>query len=120
MRSIILLSVLSVWFLFSARADAQGVIQSGQTLSGNIASAGQTNTLLLQGTTGDRILVTMTITSGTINPYIRLDAPNSGNCEASVYNYDGTPSITLDHQLAQTGTYQMLLTRFVRHRYRRL
>ena len=104
----LLLLSLSCIFALSTVAGAQLAIQSGQTLSGNIDTAGQTNTWQLQGTQGDRVVVIVTTTFGYFSPAMELYPPNSGIAEDGANAWGGI-SATIDHQFAQTGTYSLVI-----------
>ena len=85
-----------------------GTLVSGQTQSGSIGVVPGMNVFQFQGTQGDRILALITTTSGKLSPAIDLYPPNFGSWEGGANAWGGN-SATMDHQLAQSGTYSLLV-----------
>ena len=77
-------------------AEDMGAISSGQTKSGQIA-VGEEDKWTFSGQAGDRILIDVENTSGSLNSYYRLDPPGGTN-EVQGHQW-------LEHVLKQTGTY---------------
>jgi hypothetical protein len=94
------ISFLKIPGTISSSGDPDGgAIASGQTLSGAINVASDMDAFQIYGNTGDRIIVTVTATSGDLSPTIYLYPPDGGPAEQSVWN------AVLSWQLEQTGLY---------------
>ena len=78
-----------------------GEISCGQTLSGSIDAAAQMDTWTFYGQAGDRVLMALKATSGSLYPYMVWYDPDS-NEEVSGYQF-------LDEVLDQTGTYTVVV-----------
>ena len=109
MRTIILLSVLSLLFLVPSLAIAGGAIQSDQTLAEISPVPDKRIPGRCKARRETRILVTVTTMSGDLSPLITLYPPNSKIAESSANAYGGNTT-TLDDKLAQTGTYSLVIS----------
>ena len=90
-----------------SRASALSI---GQTMSGLIASAAKSNTYAFSANANDVLDVTMTTTSGSLAPKIRLYNPN-GELNTSSSNFDcGAAPVEMNTvTLPSTGTYTVLV-----------
>ena len=89
-----------------------GGIASGQTLSGTINAASDTDAFQFYGNAGARIIITVVTTAGSLDTTIYLYPPGGGPAEANTYhNYLGSiwGDDRLDWQLQQTGLYTIVI-----------
>jgi len=77
----------------------------GDTVSGNISSSGQQDTYTFNGTSGDRILVRMTKTSGGLYPNINVYHPNGD----PLCQQGGQPTAEVSCTLTNSGTHAILV-----------
>jgi len=88
--------------------DDGGEITSGSTMFGTFNGRADTDVYLFDGQAGERVIVTAAEVYGQIEPEILLYPPESGPMEATaagdLYQYR-----TLDHQLAQSGLYTIII-----------
>jgi hypothetical protein len=86
-----------------------GAIASGQTLTGNIAVAGQVDTYTIAGVAGGSIeaVVAETVAGSALTPKIQLIAPN-GSVLTQLASATGTAIESLN--LAASGTYKVVVT----------
>ena len=93
-----------------------GPIESGSTLSGSIGNwedsdnvnSSDTDVYQFAGESGDRVVITVAETEGGFQPEILLYPPDSGAMEAIAVG-DPYHFRTLDHQLAGTGLYTIVV-----------
>ena len=107
-KAISLLIVFSScgYFSFAWGAD-RGEIHSGETKIGlEIVGPSYMDTWTFYGDAGDRVLISVQATSGSLWPRINLYPPDSGPEEASNIEY-------LDHQLEQSGLYTIVVEDWV-------
>ncbi len=81
-----------------------GNIASGETASGNIV-ASDMDAFKFMGTAGERVIVTATRISGSLDTELYLYPPNGGPLEADTSPFGDK----LDHQLNQTGEYTVIV-----------
>jgi len=91
--------------VFSVQAVEMGEIRSGETKSGNIAIAGQTDSFIFYGEKGQGVVIEMAAIDDDLGPSIYLYRPD-GTLETKIVggNYDNHIRIE-SHQLEQTGKY---------------
>jgi hypothetical protein len=96
------------YYLFLQRLNNAGnavPIGFGQTLSGTIATAGETDTYTFTASAGDMVLVRMSKTSGNIWPGIRVYGPDGTKlCDT----YGSTTARIASCALASAGMYTIL------------
>jgi trimeric autotransporter adhesin len=81
-------------------------ILSGDTMTGNIALAGQSFSYTFSANSGDTATILMGVSSGSLYPKVELHAPD-GAVVKTTYSTGG--SATIEAQiLSQTGTYSIL------------
>jgi len=98
-------------------AEDMGSISSGQTVSGVISAVGEKDSWTFTGQAGDRIILDVENTSGSLNSYYLFYPPDGGTYELSQYQWaehvlaqSGTYTIVVyDNDLAHTGSYNMTL-----------
>ena len=99
---IVFIGFLCGYFEFAWGTD-RGQIYSGETKIGlEIIGPSYMDTWTFYGDAGDRVLISVQATSGTLWPRINLYPPDSGPEEATNIEY-------LDHQLAQSGLYTIVI-----------
>jgi hypothetical protein len=93
----------------------------GATQANSIGMAAQSNTYTFTATANDEIDLSMTATSGSLSPKIRLYDPTgtlvttaanyyNNNCQVGVNSTDTTPTVAMDPVTATlTGTYTVLI-----------
>ncbi len=86
-------------------AGDQGPIASGETRNGELTGPSFMDSWTFTGTAGDRVVINAVVTSGAANTFIDLYPPGGGAEEATTYPFGDQ----LDHQLAQTGEYTILV-----------
>jgi hypothetical protein len=95
---------------YAPLAQAGGSINSGETKSGNIAGPSYQDTWTFDGTAGERVVFSFAHTSPPQSDLtwkeIFLYPPDGGQYEAYVMQY---PNAILDHQLAQSGQYTVVV-----------
>lgn len=83
------------------------VISIGQTVNGEINPAGEQDRYYFDGSSGQEVMIEMTKSSGTLDPYIILYRPNG-----SFFAYDddsaGYPNARLVRQLPDNGRYMLV------------
>ncbi len=79
----------------------------GVPLAADIALASEIDTYTFNATAGDRVLIDMAVSSGLLDPQIRLFGPN-GTQVCQDYKTSGGAAEIADCQLPATGTYQIL------------
>ena len=89
---------------FTQGADTDGgpIVSAGNT-TGQIGAAVDFDTYTFTGTAGDRVLLSCLATGGAINTTFYLYPPGGGAVE------DATTADRIDHQLAVSGTYTLLV-----------
>ena len=80
-------------------------INAGDTLSGSVNSVADANTYTFAATVDDIVLITMNRTSGSLDPQIRLYAPDGAKL-AEAYSYGN--AVEISHVLANDGEYSVL------------
>ena len=95
-------SYLLTWLRISNPCNAVP-IGCGQVLSGSLSATGKVDSYTFTGTAGDNTVLTLTKTSGALNPSLELY-----NSSGTRLAYQYTPSgnqVTITQSLATTGTY---------------
>src|SRR5256885_269011 len=88
----------------------EGPISSGETKSGTITGPSFSDTWTFQGTAGDWIIITAVTTSFTLlDTTIDLYPPDGGPREATTDQGGFGGGDRLDHQLAQSGLYTIVI-----------
>ena len=80
-----------------------GTIDSGSYRTGQISAPADVDVYTFNGTAGDRVLIAALATGGALNTTFYLYPPSGGAAE------DATAGDRLDHQLAETGTYKVVV-----------
>src|SRR5439155_1048087 len=86
-----------------------GFIASGETLSGTMNVSSDMDAFQFVGTAGDWIIITAVATFGTLDTTIDLYPPGGGPREATTDRGGGGGGDRLDHQLAQSGLYTIVI-----------
>ena len=87
-----------------------GPVLWGQAHAATVGSATLSNTYTFSGTASNVVDLTMTATSGSLSPKIRLYNPDGSLLATAYNNFCSGPTITLSSvTLAQTGDYTVLL-----------
>jgi len=83
----------------------------GQTVAGAIAAAAQSNTYTFSANAGDQVDFTLTASSGSLSPKIRIYAESTGTLAASAANYlcSGSTIELNTVKIPVTGTYTVLV-----------
>jgi uncharacterized protein YfaP (DUF2135 family) len=81
-------------------------ISFGQTVSCSIDVAGETDTFTFSANSGDRVVIALGVSSGTLDPQLRLYGPD-GTLVCSRYSTGGWVEIT-DCPLPLSGTYTLI------------
>ncbi len=99
-----------------------GPIASGQTLAGQMSVRSDFDGFQFSANTGERVVVTAVMTSGTLSPRIRLYPPDGGpeerqnNCGTRLdeqLNFTGVYTVFVeDCTLTQTGAYNITFVKF--------
>ena len=101
------IAVPALVIMFSTVADAQGPIASGQTLTGTISSAGQTDSWTFAATAGDAIIVRVgEVANNTFNPRIQLLSPTSVSLGISSSSSAAEIAVTATN----TGTFTVRIS----------
>ena len=79
----------------------------GQTLQATLAAAAERDAYTFSATAGDRVLVTMAVTSGGLDPEVRLYNP-TGHLICSAHSSLGGTAAFDECNLPMTGTYTLL------------
>jgi len=82
-----------------------GPIASGDTVSGEISTPGDMDAFIFYGTAGQRVVITWSETSGELGAQVYLYPPVGGESEDDSI-------IDIDHQLAETGQYTIVIQDF--------
>ncbi|MEA3282235.1 MAG: hypothetical protein U9Q68_06680, partial [Euryarchaeota archaeon] len=83
MRLVFAVTVLLLCFAISAQAADMGEIHSGETKTGNIATAGQTDSCTFYGEENQTVVIEMAASGSDLGPAIYLYSPN-GTLETKV------------------------------------
>ena len=78
----------------------------GQTLAGTIATPGEVDLYSFTGTASDRVLITMAVSSGNLNPALELEDPQGRQICAAGSPYGSSAEIT-DCTLPASGSYTL-------------
>ncbi len=83
----VLFVAAAVHAVLPSAASAQTAISFGQTLIGSIAASGDVDTYTFSAAANDRVLVTMAVSSGSLDPDIELYDPTGVLvCSAEYWN----------------------------------
>ncbi|MBP7052800.1 MAG: hypothetical protein KBE65_17460 [Phycisphaerae bacterium] len=93
--------VLTVLLANTASAEDMGEIACGETESGTIAAAGEKDSWTFSASAGDRVLLSVMTTSGSLYPYVVVYAPDASQ-EAAAYRH-------INREMSQTGTYTVVI-----------
>jgi len=83
MRLLFVVAILLFCFVISAQAADIGEIHSGETKTGNIATAGQTDSYTFYGEENQTIVIEMAASGSDLGPAMYLYSPN-GTLETKV------------------------------------
>jgi hypothetical protein len=101
MHLVVVWSVVAVLATPALCVTDMGEISCGQTLGGSIDVAAQMDRWTFYGQAGDRALIAVKRTSGSLYPYMVWYAPD-GSEEAAGYRF-------VNQELSQTGTYTVVV-----------
>ncbi|MCD4737860.1 MAG: PPC domain-containing protein [Anaerolineae bacterium] len=102
---------LLLWIIETPTLPAQAAptaIDFGTTLTGAISTAGEEDTFTFTAQAGDIVLVRMSVTSGSLSPYIQVE-DNLGNSLCDDYAYSQLAEISAC-TLSEAGTYTLRAT----------
>jgi hypothetical protein len=85
MRLVFAVAMLLFCFAISAQAEDMGGIYSGETKTGNIATAGQTDSYTFCGEENQSVVIEMAASGSDLGPAIYLYSPN-GTLETKVWD----------------------------------
>jgi MBG domain-containing protein/chitobiase/beta-hexosaminidase-like protein/pre-peptidase len=108
-------TITGKYAIYSQRINNPGGIivplPPGQTVAGAIASAAQSNTYTFSANAGDQVDFTLTATSGSLSPKIRIYVESTGLLASSAANYlcSGSTIELNTVKIPVTGTYTVLV-----------
>ncbi len=93
----------------SAQDQDGGVITSGETKSGSIDLAADTDAYTFTGQAGQTVIIQVSRESGRLQPRIDLYSPSGGDVEASAGGMFPYVPLLEGHQLAESGQYTIVV-----------
>jgi len=82
------------------------------TVTGSLNRSTPALAYTFEGVAGDTVSITLDATSGSLDPYLILLAPSGGEAARNDDRADGDVNSTITSQLAQSGVYTIVATRF--------
>lgn len=83
-RVLVITCVLTLLLTTSLSGAEMGEINCGETLSGEIAVVGQQDTWTFSASAGDRVLLSVMATSGSLYPYVIVYGPDGSQEEEAL------------------------------------
>lgn len=110
---VLLALLLSAFTIASHRASGQTLIAYGQTLKDSVSSSGEVRHYQFAGQAGDKIVLRVNRTSGSVKPFVQIMKPDGSNGMTQGPLSDGNTYYRAwidSYELPSAGMYTILIS----------